>query len=70
MLRVTSRETTLCHTGGYQRKVEVRYIPSTLSAIDHTTAASGSVTDTKLVVVTVTSPQNEKFYFTSVVCNL
>jgi len=55
---------------GYQRTVSVCYIPSNSNPITNATSCVGSATDTKLIVVTVTSPTNEVFYFTAVKCNL
>ena len=55
---------------GYTRKVSVRYIASNTTTIDQNTAAALGTTDTKLVVVKVTSPLNEDFYFVAVVCNI
>ncbi len=55
---------------GYQRSVQVKYIDSTLSSIDNSTSGLTSTSDSKLIVVTVTSSTNELFYFTSVRCNL
>ncbi len=55
---------------GYQRSVQVRYIASTTAAIDHNTAGLSNTSDSKLIVVTVTSSTGEKFYFTAVRCNL
>jgi MSHA pilin protein MshD len=55
---------------GYKRQVEVRYIASFANPIDQSTSAAGGTTDTKLVVVTVTSPLGETFYFVAVACNI
>jgi len=60
---------------GYSRTVTVRYIKSkpdlATNSIDHNTDnAGGNTTDTKLVVVTITSPLDEKFYFVAVACNI
>ncbi len=55
---------------GYQRSVQVRYIASTTAAIDHNTSGLSTTSDSKLIVVTVTSSIGEKFYFTAVRCNL
>lgn len=54
----------------YQRKVEVRYISSASTNISHSTTAAPGTTDSKLIVVTVTSPTNEVFYLVAVTCNL
>lgn len=57
---------------GYSRTVEVRYIASNAPSIDRNTlaASAGTTTDTKRVVVTITSPLNETFYFVAVACNI
>ncbi|MCX5863657.1 MAG: type II secretion system protein [Deltaproteobacteria bacterium] len=57
---------------GYTRTVSVRYISSNANPIDqNTTAASpGTTTDTKRVVVTITSPLGEVFNFVAVACNI
>jgi MSHA pilin protein MshD len=56
---------------GYTRKVSVCYIPSGTPSIDQNPAScSATTTDTKRVVVTITSPLNETFYFVAVACNI
>ncbi|MFZ5763345.1 MAG: type IV pilus modification PilV family protein [Thermodesulfobacteriota bacterium] len=55
---------------GYRRSAQVRYIASTLVTIDQNTPAAGGTTDTKLVVVTVTSPLGEIFTFVGAVANI
>ena len=55
---------------GYQRTVAVCYIASNLSSIGHDTGCAAATTDSKLIVVTVTSPTAEVFRFTAVKCNL
>ncbi|MCG2740789.1 MAG: prepilin-type N-terminal cleavage/methylation domain-containing protein [Syntrophaceae bacterium] len=55
---------------GYTRQVAVRYIASNTNPIDQTTAVAASITDTKLVVVTITSPLGETFNFVAVACNI
>jgi MSHA pilin protein MshD len=55
---------------GFTRIVKVSYIASNTGTIDQNTAPAATTTDTKLVVVTVTSPLGETFYFVSVVCNI
>lgn len=57
---------------GYKRQVTVEYIPSANNdTISHDQpAASATPTDSKRIVVTITTPQQEVFYFVSVVCNL
>lgn len=56
---------------GYQRQVLVDYIASSSATITDTLpTASANPTDTKRVVVTITSPLNETFYFVAVACNI
>ncbi|MHB1014553.1 MAG: type IV pilus modification PilV family protein [Desulfurivibrionaceae bacterium] len=55
---------------GFSRRVTVRYIASNANPIDQNTPAAAGTTDTKLVVVTVTSPLGETFYFVAVACNI
>ncbi|OGQ87148.1 MAG: hypothetical protein A2512_02020 [Deltaproteobacteria bacterium RIFOXYD12_FULL_56_24] len=56
---------------GYSRQVQVCYIASTSNPITHaTTCVTGSTTDSKLIVVTVTTPTNETLRLVSVVCNI
>jgi MSHA pilin protein MshD len=55
---------------GYTRTVSVSYIPSDTPSIDQNTTATGTTTDTKRVVVTITSPLGETFYFVAVACNI
>lgn len=55
---------------GYRRKATVRYIASTADPIDQNTPAAATTTDTKLIVVTVTSPTGETFYFVAAVANI
>lgn len=56
---------------GYRRQVSVCYIPSTTNPIDENPAScSGAATDTKRVVVTITSPLGEVFNFIAVACNI
>lgn len=57
---------------GYSRQVAVRYIASNTNPIDQSTPAAGVgvTTDTKLVVVTITSPLGEVFNFVAVACNI
>lgn len=54
---------------GYRRQVTVRYIASTANPIDENTPAAAGTTDTKLVVVRITSPLGEIFNFVAVACN-
>lgn len=58
---------------GYTRTIAVEYIPSSSDPITENLPATGSLvnpTDTKRVVVTITSPLGEKFYFVAVACNI
>jgi prepilin-type N-terminal cleavage/methylation domain-containing protein len=56
---------------GYRRQVAVRYIKIDGTPItDSTDNAGTDITDTKLVVVTITSPLGETFYFVAVACNI
>jgi MSHA pilin protein MshD len=55
---------------GYSRQVAVRYIASNSNPIDQNTPAAGVTTDTKLVVVRITSPLGEVFNFVAVACNI
>jgi len=56
---------------GYKRQVKVGYIASTIDPIDQNTPfTTGATTDTKMVVVTVTSPLGETFNFVAVACNI
>lgn len=59
---------------GYTRSVTVQYIPSDTASIQATdpvgtTEGGSSATDTKRIVVTVTSPLNETFTLVAVSCN-
>ncbi|MCX5875361.1 MAG: type II secretion system protein [Deltaproteobacteria bacterium] len=56
----------------YKREVVVEYIPSSSDPITHDLPVGSLVahTDTKRVVVTITSPLGEKFYFVAVACNI
>lgn len=53
----------------FQRDVAVDYIASNSNPVDNTAVAAGS-TDTKRIMVTITSPRNEEFVFVAVSCNL
>ncbi|MFA6900531.1 MAG: type II secretion system protein [Desulfurivibrionaceae bacterium] len=57
---------------GYSRRVSVRYIASSSPTITQALPVGSLVTttDTKRVVVTITSPLNETFYFVAVACNI
>ena len=55
---------------GFSRQVVVRYIDSDESSIDSQTAASASSsTDSKLVIVTVSTPLGESLNLVAVACN-
>jgi MSHA pilin protein MshD len=54
---------------GFTRNVAVDYIASNASPIDGSTPVSASTTDTKRIVVTVTSPLGETFALVAVSCN-
>jgi MSHA pilin protein MshD len=58
---------------GFTRHVAIDYIASSQSTIDTSTTSAGtsaaSATDTKRIVVTVTSPLGETFQFVAVSCN-
>lgn len=56
---------------GYSRQVQVCYIASASNPITHETpCVTGSTTDSKLIVVTVTTPTNETLRLISVSCNI
>lgn len=55
---------------GYRRQVSMRYIASATNPIDQSTLAAAGTTDTKLVVVAITSPLGETFNFVAVACNI
>ncbi|MHB1228568.1 MAG: type IV pilus modification PilV family protein [Desulfurivibrionaceae bacterium] len=56
---------------GYKRQIKVGYIASTTDPIDQNTSfTTGATTDTKMVVVTITSPLGETFNFVAVACNI
>lgn len=58
---------------GYTRSVAVRYIASATNPIEQNSPdppALTPITDTKLVVITVTSPLGEVFNFVAVACNI
>ncbi len=59
---------------GFQRNVTVDYIPSNTAEIDTSLAISAgslatNATDTKRIIITVTSPLGETFQFVAVSCN-
>lgn len=57
---------------GYSRQISIRYIPSTANSITHDLPTGSLVnkTDTKRIVVTITSPLGETFRFVGVTCNI
>lgn len=56
---------------GYQRQVSVDYIASSSAVItQNLPVVSANMTDTKRVVVTITSPLGEVFRFVGVACNI
>ena len=56
---------------GYQRQVTVDYIASSSATITNTLpGVSANPTDTKRVIVTITSPLGEIFNFVAVACNI
>ena len=55
---------------GYRRQVTVRYIASNANPIDQNTPAAAGTTDTKRVLVIITSPLGEIFNFVAVACNI
>ena len=55
---------------GYSRTVSVDYIASDSSPIDKNTPAAAGSTDSKRIVVTVTTPLQEIFTFVVVRCNI
>ncbi len=55
---------------GFSRNVVIDYIASNATTIDATTpGAAGASTDTKRILVTVTSPLGETFQLVAVLCN-
>ena len=67
------QENNTFNLNGYSRAVSVRYIPSNSDPITATSptgsTSQASATDTKRIVVTVTSPLAETFSFVMVSCN-
>ena len=55
---------------GYSRTVSVNYIASDSSPIDKNTPAAAGSTDSKRIIVTVTTPLQEIFTFVVVRCNI
>ena len=61
---------------GYIRTATVRYIPSNTTSINANfpvgtiTGGAANATDSKRIVVTVTSPSQEQFFLVTVVCNI
>lgn len=67
----TDQNGTAFSLPGYQRRVTVDYIASSSATITDTLpAVSADRTDTKRVVVTITSPLGEIFNFVAVACNI
>jgi len=54
---------------GFTRTVVVDYIASNVSPIDSSTPVSATITDTKRIMVRVTSPLGETFSLVAVLCN-
>lgn len=69
----TDQNNTAFTLPGYSRQVSVSYIPSNsdpISAVDPLgSPLAADSTDTKRIVVQVTSPRQETFTFVAVVCN-
>ena len=55
---------------GFTRSVAVDYIVSNEASIDSSTSIKGTATDTKRIIVTVTSPLGETFLLVAVSCNI
>jgi MSHA pilin protein MshD len=55
---------------GFTRSVAVDYIASNEPSIDSSTSIKGTATDTKRIIVTVTSPLGETFLLVAVSCNI
>ncbi len=55
---------------GYSRTVSVDYIAGDSSPIDRNTPAAAGSTDSKRIIVTVTTPLQETFTFVVVRCNI
>lgn len=55
---------------GYRRQVRVLYITSATNSIDQDTPAAPGTSDTKLIIVTITSPLNETTRLIGISCNL
>jgi MSHA pilin protein MshD len=67
----TDQEGNTFSLPGYRRQVFVDYIASSSTTItDQLPTASANRTDTKRVVVTITSPLGEIFNFVAVACNI
>lgn len=69
----TEQDSDTFTASGFSRSVAVTYIPSNSSPIEATnpvgTTTSAQSTDTKRIVVTVSSPLGETLYFVAVLCN-
>lgn len=67
------QENNTFNLAGYSRSVSVRYIPSNSDPITATspagTTSQAGATDSKKIVVTITSPLSETFSFVMVSCN-
>ena len=66
----TDQDNNAFNLPGYRRQVAVRYIASAANPIDENTPAAAGTTDTKLVLVRITSPLGEIFNFVAVACNI
>lgn len=67
----TDQNGTAFSLPGYQRQVTIDYIASSSATITDTLPdVSANPTDTKRVVVTITSPLGEIFNFVAVACNI
>lgn len=55
---------------GYRRHATVRYIASNANPVDRNTTAAAITTDTKLIIVEVTSSTGETFFFVTAVANI
>lgn len=55
---------------GYTRAVAIRYINSNADPINAGMASAAGFTDSKMVMVNITTPQGESLVFTGVSCNI
>ncbi len=70
---LTDQSNNLIPVSGYTRQVQAGYISSTIDPIDRTTTFQGpglNTTDTKLIKVTITMPNQETFTLVAVYCNI